>query len=460
MNFLELREKYPEFSYNWYKIEENENEYKIIYEFEIVGLSKFNPTWTIPKADCSLANKPNLKLLENMVFNLGMVELVSYWKITCAPHVTVKNIYLSQKQINWWKKLYFYGLGEFFYKNNIKTNIEEFMNITSGTTKLQKFSTNAINDTKEEFTGALVPIGGGKDSIVTLDVIKDDFKDNMCYVINPRGATEETAEIAGYGEDKRCYVRRTLDKNMLELNKQGYLNGHTPFSSIVAFSALIVAYLNKKKYIVLSNEASANESTIYEEEVNHQYSKSYEFEQDFNEYVKENILDGIEYFSLLRPISEYQIAKHFAKLPEFYKIFKSCNAGSKENKWCANCPKCLFVYIILSPFMSKKDMINIFGEDLLEKESLKETMEMLSGIQKNKPFECVGSRDEVNTAICETIKKYEADNKELPLLYKYYKTTKKYEEYINKENTYDKFYNPENNVPEHYKQMLKKSEII
>ena len=460
MNFLELREKYPEFSYNWYKIEENENEYKIIYEFEIVGLSKFNPTWTIPKADCSLANKPNLKLLENMVFNLGMVELVSYWKITCSPNVNVKNIFLNQKQINWWKKLYFYGLGEFFYKNNIKTNIEEFMNITSGTTKLQKFSTNAINDTKEEFTGALVPIGGGKDSIVTLDVIKDDFKDNMCYVINPRGATEETAEIAGYGADKRCYVKRTLDKNMLELNKQGYLNGHTPFSSIVAFSALIVAYLNKKKYIVLSNEASANESTIYEEEVNHQYSKSYEFEQDFNEYVKENILDGIEYFSLLRPISEYQIAKHFAKLPEFYKIFKSCNAGSKENKWCANCPKCLFVYIILSPFMKREDMINIFGEDLLEKESLKETMEMLSGIQKNKPFECVGSRGEVNTAICETIKKYEADNEQLPLLYKYYRTTKKYEEYINKENTYEKYYNPENNVPNHYKEMLKKSGII
>ena len=247
---------------------------------------------------------------------------------------------------------------------------------------------------------------------------------------------------------------------MLELNKQGYLNGHTPFSSIVAFSALIVAYLNKKKYIVLSNEASANESTIYEEEVNHQYSKSYEFEQDFNEYVKENILDGIEYFSLLRPISEYQIAKHFAKLPKFYKIFKSCNAGSKENKWCANCPKCLFVYIILSPFMKREDMINIFGEDLLEKESLKETMEMLSGIQKNKPFECVGSRDEVNTAICETIKKYEADNEQLPLLYKYYKTTKKYEEYITKENTYDKYYNPENNVPKHYKEMLKKSGII
>lgn len=457
MNFAELREKYPEFSYNWYKIEENENEYKISYEFEIKGLSKFNPTWSIPKMDKAETNIPNNELLENMVFNLGMVELVSYWKITCSPNVNIKNIYLNQKQIDWWKKLYFYGLGEFFYKNEIKTNIKEFMNITPGTTKLSK--TN-INNENKQFTGALVPIGGGKDSIVTLDVIKTDFKDNICYVINPRGATEETAEVAGYGKNKRCYVKRTLDKNMLELNKQGYLNGHTPFSSIVAFSALIVAYLNKKKYIVLSNEASANESTIYEEEVNHQYSKSYEFEQDFNLYVKENILEGIEYFSLLRPISEYQIAKHFAKLPKFYNIFKSCNVGSKENSWCANCPKCLFVYIILSPFMNKQDMVDIFGEDLLEKESLKETMEMLSGIQKNKPFECVGSRDEVNTAICETIKKYEINNDELPLLFKYYKKTKKYEEYINKENVYNTFYNAENNVPEHYKEMLKKSEII
>ncbi len=451
MNFIELREKYPDFSYNWHNIEENENEYKLSFEFEIKGLSKFNPIWVIPKKN---NHNPNKALLENLVFNLGMAELVSYWKITCSPNVTIKDIKLNQEQIDWWKKLYFYGLGEFFYKNNIKTNIRDFMNISTGTTLLSKADIN------ENFKGALVPIGGGKDSIVTLDVIKDDFKENMCYIINPRGATTETAEAAGHSKNQICNVKRTLDKNMLELNKKGFLNGHTPFSSIVAFSSLIVAYLNNKKYIVLSNEASANESTIYEEEVNHQYSKSYEFEKDFNSYVEKYILGDIKYFSLLRPISEYQIAKHFAKLPKFYKIFKSCNVGSKENKWCANCPKCLFVYIILSPFVSKKDMINIFGEDLLEKESLKETMEMLCGIQKNKPFECVGSRDEVNTAICETIKKCEANGEELPLLYKYYKTTKKYEEYKNKENTYNTFYNAENNVPEHYLELLKKSEII
>lgn len=451
MTFTELREKYPVFLYNWYKIEETENEFKFSFEFEIKGLSKFCPTWKIPKKGDTSYDK---KILENLVFNLGMTELVSYWKITCSPNVFVNNVKLTNEQIDWWKKLYFFGLGEFFYKNNIKTSINEFMNITSGNTALEKINI------KEELKGSLVPIGGGKDSIVTLDILKEDFNENMCYIINPRGATTETVETAGYGKDRVCKVERTLDKNMLELNKQGYLNGHTPFSSIVAFSSLIVAYLNKKKYIVLSNEASANESTIYEEEVNHQYSKSYEFEQDFNNYVRKNIFEDITYFSLLRPISEYQIAKHFATLPEFYKVFKSCNAGSKENKWCGNCPKCLFVYIILSPFMDKNDMINIFGEDLLEKESLKETMEMLCGIQRNKPFECVGSRDEVNTAICEAIRKYENNGEKLPELYKYYKTTEKYNEYKDKENTYNIFYNSENNVPKHYLDLLKKSGII
>lgn len=452
MNFIELRQKYPTFSYNGFKIEEDSEKYKIIYEFEIHNLSKFNPIWEIPKNDNIITDKKNL---ETFAFNLGMAELVSYWKITCSPNVFIKKYKLDSFQINWWKKLYFYGLGEFFYKNEIKTNIDDFMNITSGTEFLPKIQS------LETFSGALIPVGGGKDSAVTLELLKDDFDSNTCYIINPRGASEDTVTALGYKKDQSRFVKRTLDSNMLKLNSTGiYLNGHTPFSSIVAFSGLMVAYLNKKMYIVLSNEASANESTIYEEEVNHQYSKSFEFEKDFNEYVFKYIFDKIYYFSLLRPISEYQIAENFSKYPNLFKIFKSCNVGSKQNIWCKNCPKCLFVYIILSPFISQNDLKEIFGENLLEKDSLKETLEKLSGIQKNKPFECVGSRDEVNTAICETIKTLEKNNEKLPKLYQYYKSTSKYDEYKNNLNKYHNFYNEENNVPEHYKKILKKYGVI
>ena len=67
---------------------------------------------------------------------------------------------------------------------------------------------------------------------------------------------------------------------MLQLNSEGYINGHTPFSAIVAFSSVLTAALNGQKYITLSNENSANESTVKDSKVNHQYSKSYEFELD------------------------------------------------------------------------------------------------------------------------------------------------------------------------------------
>ena len=76
----------------------------------------------------------------------------------------------------------------------------------------------------------------------------------------------------------------------------------------------------------------------------------------------------------------------FAKYKEFHKIFKSCNVGSKKDIWCGSCPKCLFVYIILSPFLNEDELNEIFGENLLNKIELLDTFKQLSGIYKNKPF--------------------------------------------------------------------------
>ena len=185
--------------------------------------------------------------------------------------------------------------------------------------------------------GNLIPIGGGKDSNVTMELLKEFSDVNRPYIINPRGATVESVIVGGY-EGMELAVKRTLDKEMLRLNKEGYLNGHTPFSAIVAFSSIITAYVNNLKYVVLSNESSANESTVSGSTVNHQYSKSYEFEYDFNTYEKEFIKSGVYYFSLLRPLSEYQIASYFSRLKKYHGVFRSCNKGSHTNIWCADCP--------------------------------------------------------------------------------------------------------------------------
>lgn len=138
----------------------------------------------------------------------------------------------------------FNGLGEFYYTNGISENQEDFMEIVSAG---QEISADALSDRRLE--GCLVPVGGGKDSAVTLSLLKGEKETNCCYIINPRGATLKTVERAGYGEAQMCCVKRTLDKNMLELNKQGYLNGHTPFSAIVAFSATIAAYMEGKNIL-------------------------------------------------------------------------------------------------------------------------------------------------------------------------------------------------------------------
>lgn len=414
MSFEELRKSYPEFIYEDYTIKENEKEIILEYKFKIPKYIEFNPNIKILKKDMKIKNLDNVKI-KNMVFSMGLIELVSYWKATCSPKVIIKCGDLDEEQKAWLKKLYFYGLGELFFTNMIETNIEEFMEIICEGEALD------IIEEEDNSEGYIVPIGGGKDSCVTLETLKVDRQKDYALIVNPKPVTLECANIAGFSENQIIEVYRTIDKNLLELNKKGFINGHTPFSSMLAFLSYFIAYITGKKYVALSNESSANESNVMGEKINHQYSKSYEFEQDFTYYTKKYLKGNVKYFSFLRPLNELQIAKIFAKHKKYHKIFKSCNVGSKEAtwKWCGKCPKCLFVFIMLSPYLYKDDLVDIFNKDLFEDKDLLKIFIELTGNGETKPFECVGTFEEVNFAISLTILKLE--KKELPYLLKYYK---------------------------------------
>lgn len=445
-----LREQYPLFRYVGYHIAETDSAYELTYDFEIPTLAEFHPRWVFEKNAAHPIDVQRDAVFRNLVFQLGMVELVSYWKITCSPRVEVLAGALEEPQIAWWKRLYFGGLGEFFYVNGIESDPQDFMEIAATGPALPLPAQPQAN-----FSGTLVPIGGGKDSAVSLEVLKPFRANNYCYIINPRGATDETASAAGYPPERVITVRRTLDARMLELNRAGYLNGHTPFSAIVAFSAVLTAYIHRIRYVALSNESSANESTVAGSSVNHQYSKSFAFEQDFHTYEKKWLRTGVYYFSLLRPLSEYQIAGLFSRYSQYHHVFKSCNAGSKQNIWCAHCPKCLFVYIILSPFLTPAQLVDIFGANLLEDETLQETFEKLTGILPEKPFECVGEREEVNFALCETIRRMERAGTPLPRLLAYYRTTAAYAGTAGRENPFPSYYDTTNLLPPQYEALLK-----
>lgn len=472
--YKEFRDRYQTFIYNGYTVREDSEKIDIEYDFKVPGLSEFAPTWSFPKKNAAgkmFREQPGFR---EMVFSLGMVELISYWKIACPPKVIIKCGYLNENMIKWWKSLYFNGLGEFYYTNGIEENETDFMEILvdedieipvyPACTRDDKALKGAesINEAESGLTGCLIPIGGGKDSALTLDILKGEKDSNYCYIINPRGATIETYKAAGYGEEKVIAAKRTLDKNMLELNRQGYLNGHTPFSAIVAFSATIAAYVNGIKYIVLSNEASANESTVQGSYVNHQYSKSFRFEKDFHEYEESYIGSGTYYFSLLRPMSEFQIAKHFSRCNEYLDIFKSCNVGSKEDIWCGHCPKCLFVWLILSPFLSQKRLAEIFGRNMADDKDMELYFSQLIGLEKEKPFECVGSRDEINAAITLTIRDFHNDiNKgdKLPYLFELYKNKGLYEKNLQTCEKFNDFYDARHLIPEKYLDLLRERGI-
>jgi len=431
---------YDTFNFNKFNINYLENSIKIEYEYEIVNLDKFIHTLEFPYSNKDL----NKEYINKLAFNIGMLELVSYWKLTCSKNVNILCGKLNEEQVSFFKKVYFYGLGEFFYTNNIKTDINSFMSINSNGDEY---------NTEIEYsgTGNIIGIGGGKDSCVTLELLKND-KNNACFIINPKDVQLECAKLSNF---KEIYIiKRVLDKKIVEYNKKGFLNGHTPFSAMVSFVSFLLAYLNNKENIILSNESSANQVNVLGTKINHQYSKSYEYELDFQKYSHKYLNNNINYFSLLRPLSEYQIGLLFSeKCTKYHQVFKSCNVGSKSIpwKWCCKCAKCLFVYSLLSPHLYKEKLVDIFKEDLFEDKELLTIFKELLGKENVKPFDCVGTFEEIEYAITKCIKNLGDTN--LPFLLQYYKDNY-YNENILKMDL-ENYYDNENSLNEYYTKIVK-----
>lgn len=439
---MDLRKKHPLFKYENYQYAFKDGNLKISFTFSIEPKIIFTPKLTIKNVSKRNIDK---EILENLVFNLGMIELLSYYKATCSPKIIVTCGQLSSKQKNFFKNLYLKGLGEFFYQNKIDFTKKDFLQIESiSKNKLLKKKIKTSNK-------ILLPIGGGKDSIVSLSLLEKEKP--LCFALNPTKEIKQTI-----GKKKHLYVEREIDKKLLELNQKSYYNGHTPFSAYLAFLTTLVAYLTETKYIVLSNEGSANEetTTYLGKKINHQYSKTLEFENNFRKYSSEFLIEGIEYFSFLRPLHEIQIARIFSKLKKYYSVFLSCNeanktcSGTKKKSltWCGSCPKCLFVFTILYPFMEEKALFKIFNKNLFEDKNLTEEMLKLIGKKETKPFECVGTKKESLLAFYLSFQK----NKNYYLL-----------DYLNKKGYFKKIkpdkiltsFDEKNNLPLKFKKILK-----
>lgn len=410
-----LREKHPVFSYENFAYKQEDSHLVISFSFKISPGIEFNPHIKIEDINNEQFTNIDKKVLENFIFNLGLVEMISYWKATCSPKIEIKAGAIDKKQITWWKNLIIKGLGEFFYQNNINFKNDKFVEIEN------KSESRFEKDVSDHTDRYLVLNGGGKDSAVAFEILKEIKKDCTILMLNPTSSSLELAGVSDIGN--KITVERKIDSRLLELNSKGYLNGHTPFSAYLAFLSLVCALILNYRYIVVSNESSANEENVdfLGEKINHQFSKSFEFEKEFREYVSTNLSENIKYLSVLRPLYELQISKIFANYPKYFGAFKSCNKAQKDNAWCGKCPKCLSTYITLYPFIETEKLNKIFNRDLYTSENLTELLLYITGVRQPKPFECVGTYEELREGLKLSIKKFEDNNRALPPLLAYAK---------------------------------------
>lgn len=381
--------KYKQFIFEAYSFDEQTKTLELRYGMD--DELRFKETFTF---DFDFSGY-DPQVLDRAFQNLFFMAGVTYYKRYIPPEIIVKAGQLDKASAEFFSKTYQRGLGEFWYMNKLdpKTPVTFPVNATE------------LQVTESTGKGELVSVGGGKDSLVTVELLRGNFPDMATWSLGHKSQLKPLIDRIGL---PHYWVEREWDKQLIELGKKDGLRGHVPISAIFACVGTVVAILAGKRDVVMSNEQSANEPTLVYQgvEINHQYSKSQEFEQDYQAQLQRCFGDTLRYYSFLRPLSELHIAEIFTqKAFEKYKdVFSSCNRAfthdSDKMFWCGECPKCAFVFLALTPFVPREQLEQLFhGKNLLKDPNLEGMYKQLLGIDGDKPLECVGEIKESRAAM-------------------------------------------------------------
>ena len=303
-------------------------------------------------------------------------------------------------------------MGEYFFHNKIDFTSRDFVRISARSNR------NAFALHREPLPPrSLLTIGGGRDSALAAALLRNSGQPFTCMMLNPSSAAQKIARHVTSSDP--VIVRRAIRPELLDLNRRGYLNGHTPFSAYLAFLGATCLLLYGYSNVIVANERSSDEGNVHYrgKEINHQYSKSLRFEAQFDEYLRQYLIRGGRYFSLVRPLYELQIGKLFSNLPEFFELFKSCNRN-RSDSWCGQCPKCVSVFLTMYPFVGRDALLKIFGRDLFDSDDTIPILRELAGFEI-KPFECVATTGEIVAALALAITRLKNNSEPLPPVLQY-----------------------------------------
>ncbi|MFT3807476.1 UDP-N-acetyl-alpha-D-muramoyl-L-alanyl-L-glutamate epimerase [Arenimonas sp.] len=328
---------------------------------------------------------------------LHLLAGVSYYKAAVPQDIRIDSYAIDAETAAFLTEVYENGLGEFAYRNGLdlrgKIGFPVAAESNEGPAPALGLSSHA-----------LVAIGGGKDSLVSIEALRAAGVAQTVSWIGSSPLIRACAERTGL---PLLNIERKLAPALFEMNKQGAYNGHIPVTAVNSAILAVAALLTGADQVVFSNERSASYGSLIPGtgEVNHQWSKGWQFERDFARHLRERVASDLKYYSLLRPFSELAVARQFARLDRYDGHFSSCNRNfhilgeRPAQRWCGVCPKCHFVFLALAPFMPKPRLLNIFGRNLLDEADQAPGFDALLEYQDHKPFECVGEGKESRAAM-------------------------------------------------------------
>jgi hypothetical protein len=322
---------------------------------------------------------------------------VSYYKTSLAHEVVFNNEKPSKDEADWLTQTWRAGLAELAFENGLGW-LDHI--VIPGEAAERPISNVKLKPR------SLVAIGGGKDSLVSIEAIKSMEEPACLFMV---GQSAFIKSVAAKTDLPMLSIERRVDTGLTATNQQGAFNGHIPITAINACVATLAALFYDYDSVVFSNERSADVGNVQADNgqwVNHQYSKSLAYEQAWQAIIQKYITPDLHCFSLLRPFSELAIVQRFAALKQYFPYFSSCNrnfhlAGSQNSghHWCGECPKCAFVFLCLAPFVSSDELLGIFQKNLFDDVGLSGLFDSLLGIEGLKPFECVGEQQECRLAV-------------------------------------------------------------
>lgn len=343
---------------------------------------------------------------EKLLRSLHLALAISYYKSFIPP--VIEHPYLMDgEETEFWNTVYLNGLGEFLYTNSLSGSKLAKFRAQDG-----KIYTNEDSSIDWQ-DNAVLGIGGGKDSIVAGELLKAVGIPVSGFVLATGEILGQTKAVSDVMNIELTAVKRIIDLQILDINKiEGAYNGHIPISLIFGLVGALVAVSQKSKYIIVANEASASipQTTWEGQNINHQWSKSLEFERLFQDYLHANISGEIHYFSAIRPLSSVAIAKIFSNYPQYFEVFTSDNSlfkvkqdAREHPRWSLNSTKSLSSYILLAPWMTDEDLLRTFGRNFLNEAGLSELFGNLLGQDGKSVLDCVGTPEELRASISEVI---------------------------------------------------------